>query len=40
LLFRERPLLRPIVFVPSVLTKVLFEHEEELIKPGVEDVGK
>jgi hypothetical protein len=40
LLYLERPLLRPIVFVPSVLTKVLFEQEEELIKPGVEDVGK
>ncbi|KAF5328816.1 hypothetical protein D9619_011550 [Psilocybe cf. subviscida] len=38
LLYQERPLLRPIVFVPSVLTKVLFEEEEELIKPGVEDV--
>lgn len=40
LLYLERPLLRPIVFVPSVLTKVLFEQEEELIKPGVEDVGE
>ncbi|KAF8196566.1 hypothetical protein BJ912DRAFT_113938 [Pholiota molesta] len=38
LLYQERPLLRPIVFVPSVLTKRLFEQEEELIKPGVEDV--
>lgn len=40
LLYLERPLLRPIVFVPSVLTKVLFEQEEELIKTGVEDVGE
>ena len=40
LLYQERPLLRPIVFVPSVLTRVLFEQEEELIKPGVEDVGE
>ncbi|KAF8965558.1 hypothetical protein BDZ97DRAFT_2057877 [Flammula alnicola] len=38
LLYQKRPLLRPIVFVPSVLTKVLFQEEEELIKPGVEDV--
>ncbi|KJA18316.1 hypothetical protein HYPSUDRAFT_45327 [Hypholoma sublateritium FD-334 SS-4] len=38
LLYQERPLLRPIVFVPSVLTKVLFQEEEELIKPGVEEV--
>ncbi|KIM45599.1 hypothetical protein M413DRAFT_442259, partial [Hebeloma cylindrosporum] len=38
LLYLERPLLRPIVFVPSVLTKILFEQEEDLIKPGVEDV--
>ena len=40
LLYLERPLLRPIVFVPSVLTKVLFEQEEELIKTGAEDVGE
>ncbi|KAF9483093.1 hypothetical protein BDN70DRAFT_874140 [Pholiota conissans] len=38
LLYQERPLLRPIVFVPSVFTKVLFQEEEELIKPIVEDV--
>jgi hypothetical protein len=40
LLYLERPLLRPIVFVPSVLTKVLFEQEEELMKTGAEDVGE
>lgn len=40
LLYQERPLLRPIVFVPSVLTKVLFQDEEELLQPGVEDVGE
>ncbi|KDR67781.1 hypothetical protein GALMADRAFT_257616 [Galerina marginata CBS 339.88] len=38
LLYQERPFLRPIVFVPSVLTKVLFQEDEELLKPGVEEV--
>ncbi|CAA7260811.1 unnamed protein product [Cyclocybe aegerita] len=39
LLYQERPLLRPIVFVPSVLTRVLFQEDDsELLKPGVEDV--
>ncbi|KAH9484812.1 G-patch and R3H domain-containing protein C30B4.02c [Psilocybe cubensis] len=42
LLYQERPFLRPIKFVPSVLTKVLFKEEEseELLKPGVEDVDE
>ncbi|PPQ97928.1 hypothetical protein CVT26_002973 [Gymnopilus dilepis] len=40
LLYQERPLLRPIIFVPSVLTKVLFEeNDDELLKPGVEDTN-
>ena len=40
-LYLERPFLRPIKFVPSVLSKVLFQQEEdeELLKPGVEEVG-
>ncbi|PPQ80205.1 hypothetical protein CVT25_003558 [Psilocybe cyanescens] len=41
LLYQERPFLRPIKFVPSVLTKVLFNEEsEELLKPGVEEVDE
>lgn len=40
LLFKERPLLRPIKFVPSVHTKVLFQDEEDLLQPLVEDVGE
>ena len=41
LLYQERPLLRPIIFVPSVHTRVLFQNDdEELLKPVMEDVGK
>ena len=45
LLYASRPLLRPVVFVPSVLTKVLFEEEagDELLKAAVhldEDGGQ
>ncbi|KAG5636882.1 hypothetical protein H0H81_006501 [Sphagnurus paluster] len=36
----ERPLLRPVIFVPSVLTKTLFQEEEEIFKAIVEDVGE
>ena len=40
LLYEDRPLLRPIVFVPSTLNPVLFDQEDEdLLKPGVEEVG-
>ena len=39
LLYEERPLLRPIVFVPSTLNPVLFDQVEDLLKPGVEEVG-
>ena len=41
LLYQERPLLRPIIFVPSVYTRVLFQNDDdELLKPVMEDVGK
>ena len=45
LLYTTRPLLRPVIFVPSVLTKVLFEEEagDELLKAAVhpdEDGGQ
>ncbi|KAG6919508.1 hypothetical protein DXG01_005098 [Tephrocybe rancida] len=40
LLFQERPLLRPIVFVPSVHTKTLFQEEEEILQAIVEEVGE
>jgi hypothetical protein len=39
LLYQERPLLRPIVFVPSVLNPTLFDQDETLLKPGVEEIG-
>ena len=39
LLYEERPLLRPILFVPSTLHPVLFDQVEDLLKPGVEEVG-
>ncbi|KAG6853033.1 hypothetical protein C0991_007325 [Blastosporella zonata] len=40
LLFHERPLLRPIIFVPSVHTKTLFQEEEEILQAVVEEVGE
>ncbi|KAJ7025333.1 hypothetical protein C8F04DRAFT_1191473 [Mycena alexandri] len=40
LLYEERPLLRPIKFVRSVHHATLFQEEEELIQPVVEDVGE
>ena len=39
LLYEDRPLLRPIVFVPSTLNPILFDQDEDLLKPGVEEVG-
>ncbi|KAG5643307.1 hypothetical protein DXG03_001191 [Asterophora parasitica] len=39
LLYQERPLLRPVIFIPSVLTKTLFQEEEEIFKAIVEEVG-
>ena len=39
LLNRDRPLLRPIVFVPSTLNPIFFDQDEALLKPGVEEVG-
>ena len=40
LLYETRPLLRPIVFVRSTVTPFLFQHEGELLKPGVEAAGQ
>jgi hypothetical protein len=40
LLQQERPLLRPIEFVPSTEARFLFQNEEELLLPVVDDVGK
>ncbi|KAJ3890186.1 hypothetical protein GG344DRAFT_50130, partial [Lentinula edodes] len=34
-----RPLLRPVVFVPATQNRFLFQAEEELIQPIVEDAG-
>ena len=38
LLYQERPLRHPIVFVPSTL-KPVFDQVEDLSKPVVEEVG-
>lgn len=40
LLYEDRPLLRPIVFVRSVYTATLFEEEEDILQPLAEDVGQ
>jgi hypothetical protein len=40
LLYEDRPFLKPVIFVPSVHTRTLFEQEEELLQPQVEDVGE
>ncbi|KAF8634262.1 hypothetical protein AX17_004219 [Amanita inopinata Kibby_2008] len=40
LLHETRPLLRPVIFVRSSVTPFLFQFEEELLKPGVEDAGE
>ena len=42
LLYAERPFLKPIVFVPSVHTRKLFENEadEDLLRPQVEDISR
>ncbi|TFK44066.1 hypothetical protein BDQ12DRAFT_672333 [Crucibulum laeve] len=40
LLYQERPFLRPVIFVPSVHTRTLFEEGEEILKPGVEDADE
>lgn len=40
LLYRDRPYLRPVVFVRSVHTRTLFQEEEEILQPVVEEVGK
>lgn len=39
LLYEDRPYLRPIKFVPSENTRVLFQEQEEILKPVVEEVG-
>ena len=39
LLYESRPLLRPVVFVRSSLAPVLFQQEEELLQPTVEEIG-
>lgn len=38
-LIQQRPLLRPIKFVPSVETRFLFQDEEDLLQPIAEDTG-
>ena len=40
LLYEERPLLRPVVFVRSVLTTTLFEEEDEIFRPVTEEIGE
>lgn len=40
LLYEDRPLLRPIMFVPSLATPKLFQDEEELLQPLAEEAGE
>ncbi|KII92217.1 hypothetical protein PLICRDRAFT_133640 [Plicaturopsis crispa FD-325 SS-3] len=40
LLYESRPLLRPIIFVRSEHTRRLFEEEEDILQPGVEEAGE
>ncbi|KAK0445434.1 hypothetical protein EV421DRAFT_1796547 [Armillaria borealis] len=39
LLYEDRPFLRPIKFVPSVNSRILFQEQEEILQPVVEEVG-
>lgn len=39
LLHEDRPFLRPIVFVRSVQTPFLFQVEEDILKPVIEEIG-
>lgn len=39
LLNSERPYLKPVIFVPSVYTKTLFEEVEDLLQPVAESAG-
>ncbi|TFY61685.1 hypothetical protein EVG20_g6968, partial [Dentipellis fragilis] len=39
LLYEDRPLLRPVIFVRSQATPTLFTEEEEIFKPVVEEAG-
>ncbi|KAK0502896.1 hypothetical protein EDD18DRAFT_1135523 [Armillaria luteobubalina] len=39
LLYEDRPYLRPIKFVPAVHNRILFQEQEEILKPVVEEVG-
>jgi len=40
LLYEDRPLLKPILFVKSKLTPTLFLKEEEIFKPVAEETGQ
>lgn len=37
--YEERPFLRPVIFVASTATPFLFQEEEEIFQPVVEEVG-
>lgn len=39
ILHEDRPLLRPITFVRSVHTAILFEKEEDILQPTIEETG-
>jgi hypothetical protein len=38
-LYEDRPFLRPVVFVRAEHTPFLFQEEEDILQPGMEDVG-
>lgn len=37
--YSERPYLKPVMFVPSVLTRTLFQEEEDILQPVAESAG-
>ncbi|KAG2039710.1 hypothetical protein BDR03DRAFT_916666 [Suillus americanus] len=39
LLYSDRPYLKPVIFVPSVLTRTLFHEEEDILQPAAESAG-
>jgi hypothetical protein len=38
-LYEDRPFLRPVVFVKAQINPFLFQEEEDILQPGVEEVG-
>jgi hypothetical protein len=39
LLYESRPLLKPVIFVPSVYSKTLFDQVDDILQTTAEDIG-